>query len=104
PSLRAFTGAGPGASALAARMQDAWLAFARTGDPNHPGLPPWPAYDGSRRATMLLGARCETVDAPQEAERRVWDGIAGGGGRSRLRGPQPWAHPGRPPPPAPHGP
>jgi para-nitrobenzyl esterase len=56
-------------------MQDAWLAFARGGDPNHAGLPPWPAYDEARRATMLLGATCEVADAPWEAERRVWDAI-----------------------------
>ena len=75
PELVAFTGGGPAAQALAERMQDAWLAFARTGDPAHPGLPAWPAYDGERRATMLLGARCELVDAPREAERRLWDEI-----------------------------
>jgi para-nitrobenzyl esterase len=76
PELTAFTGGGPAARALAERIQDAWLAFARTGDPAHPGLPAWPAYDADRRATMLLGARCELVDAPREAERRLWDGMA----------------------------
>jgi para-nitrobenzyl esterase len=75
PELAAFTGGGPAAQALAERMQDAWLAFARTGDPAHPGLPTWPAYDADRRATMLLGARCELVDAPRETERRLWDAI-----------------------------
>jgi para-nitrobenzyl esterase len=75
PELAAFTGSGPAARALAERMQDAWLAFARTGDPAHPGLPAWPAYDGERRATMLLGAGCEVVDAPRETERRLWDAI-----------------------------
>ena len=73
PSLRAFTGAGPEASALAERMQDAWVAFARSGDPSHPGLPHWPAYDGARRATMLLGARCGVALAFQEPERRLWE-------------------------------
>jgi para-nitrobenzyl esterase len=75
PRLSAFTGAGPAATVLAERMQDAWLAFARCGDPNHAGLPPWPAYDEARRATMLLGATCEVADAPWETERRVWDAI-----------------------------
>ncbi len=75
PELAAFTGAGPAAHALAGRMQDAWLAFARRGDPAHAALPAWPPYDGDRRATMLLGERCELVDAPQDAERRLWDTI-----------------------------
>lgn len=30
--------------ALSERMQAYWVNFARTGDPNGPGLPPWPAY------------------------------------------------------------
>ena len=54
---------------------DAWLAFARTGDPNHPGLERWPHYDTERRQTMQLGKTCEVVDAPQDAERVAWEGI-----------------------------
>ena len=75
PSLRWLIGDDPGASVLAERMQDAWLAFARRGDPGHPGLPHWPAYDGGRRATMLLGDSCAVADAPHEAERAFWDRI-----------------------------
>jgi len=37
---------------LAENMQDAWIAFARSADPNHPGLPAWPVYNKERRATM----------------------------------------------------
>jgi para-nitrobenzyl esterase len=77
PKLRGFTGGGPAAAALAGRMQDAWLAFARGGDPSHPGLPLWPAYDADRRATMALGASCEVIDAPGEPERLLWEAIAG---------------------------
>jgi para-nitrobenzyl esterase len=73
PSLRWLIGDDPGASVLAERMQDAWLAFARCGDPGHPGLPCWPAYDGGRRATLLLGDSIRVSDAPQEAERSFWD-------------------------------
>ena len=46
--LAAFTGAGDDADALAATMMDAWLAFARTGDPSTPALP-WPVYDAETR-------------------------------------------------------
>jgi para-nitrobenzyl esterase len=35
----AMTGGGLEARALGGRMSDAWIAFARKGDPNHPGLP-----------------------------------------------------------------
>ena len=57
PLLRGFTGSGPEAAALAERIQDAWIAFARAGNPSHPALPEWPGYDPKRRATMILGPR-----------------------------------------------
>ena len=65
----AFAGHGPAAEALATRVQDAWLSFARTGDPG------WPAYDVKTRPTMLLGETCEVVDDPKSAERAAWDGL-----------------------------
>jgi para-nitrobenzyl esterase len=66
--LAAFTGAGPEADALAEAMMDAWIAFARTGDPSTPARP-WPRYDASRRPTMVLGADVRVEDAPRDAER-----------------------------------
>jgi len=74
-AIGAFTKGGAEAKALAAKVMDAWLAFARTGDPNHPGLDPWPGYDRERRATMFFGKACQVVDAPQDAERLAWQGI-----------------------------
>lgn len=63
------------ARALAAATSRAWLAFARTGDPGHDGLPAWPRYDGARRATMELGATCAVHDDPGATTRVLWDGI-----------------------------
>src|SRR3546814_1884822 len=34
-----MTGGGASALALEAIIADAWIAFARSGDPNHPGMP-----------------------------------------------------------------
>jgi para-nitrobenzyl esterase len=67
---------GPEAQGLADRASEAWLAFARTGDPNHRGLPSWPAYDADRRATMIFDAECRVVDDPDAEERRAWDHVS----------------------------
>ncbi len=39
---------------LAKAMQGAWLAFARTGNPNHPGLPEWKTFDAKGRASFVF--------------------------------------------------
>ncbi len=77
PGVSAFAGAGPAAERLSSVMQDAWISFARSGDPSHPELGDWPAYDPESRPTQLLGPECELVHAPLEEERRFWEGLPG---------------------------
>ena len=76
PVLRSLVGAGAEARALAGRIQDAWIAFARAGDPSHAGLGEWPAYDTDRRRTMILGKACRVEAAPREPERAFWAAAA----------------------------
>ncbi|MDQ1489587.1 MAG: para-nitrobenzyl esterase [Actinomycetota bacterium] len=71
-------GGRPEAPELAERVSEAWLAFARAGDPNHPGLPAWPTYDTDRRATMLFDVDCQVADDPDAEERLAWEGRLGG--------------------------
>ncbi len=78
PGMRRFAGDGPGAEKLAGEMQDAWLAFARDGDPSGESLGAWPGYTEARRATMLFGETSKVADAPFEEERRAWDEVPGG--------------------------
>jgi para-nitrobenzyl esterase len=73
--LRPLVGRGPEALALAARIQDAWIAFARTGRPAHGGVPEWPAYDAAHRRTMILDRQCRAENAPREAERAFWESV-----------------------------
>jgi para-nitrobenzyl esterase len=72
PGMDRFAGSGPDVERLSAQMMDAWLAFARTGDPAHVGIPAWPAYDTEQRATMVFGADTHVENAPYEDERRFW--------------------------------
>ena len=71
----ALAGKEPSAQ-LAEAMHGAWAAFVKTGVPQHASLSEWPPYETARRATMCLDERCRVVDAPMDAERRLWDGVA----------------------------
>jgi para-nitrobenzyl esterase len=64
-------GAAPSTQALARQASSAWVAFARTGDPNHPALPTWPAYDDARRATMIFNTTSRVVDDPNAPVRQI---------------------------------
>jgi para-nitrobenzyl esterase len=70
---RLFTGGGPAARSLSEKMMDAWIHFARHGDPGHDAVGPWPRYDAGRRATMVLADRCRVREAPMDAQRAFWD-------------------------------
>jgi para-nitrobenzyl esterase len=65
------TGGGPEARELAGKVSDAWINFARNGDPNHPGLPKWPVFTSAKGETMILDAKCEVKDDPDRRERQV---------------------------------
>jgi para-nitrobenzyl esterase len=73
PAVQLFSGGGDDALTLSRQMQEAWLAFARTGTPHDDGLVPWPTWDPATRATMIFGAQTGTVDAPRDAELAVWE-------------------------------
>src|SRR5690606_25932624 len=55
-------GTGADVKVLSEKMSGAWATFARTGNPNHPGLPAWPAFTPGQRATMVLGPNCRAVN------------------------------------------
>jgi len=70
-----FCGSGPDADKLSRCIQDAWVAFARTGDPSCESIGKWPVY-GNNRMTMMLGKDCHVEEAPYEEERRAWDKVS----------------------------
>jgi para-nitrobenzyl esterase len=63
-----MTGGGAQARTLAAKMCDAWVQFARTGDPNHERLPHWPAFSAETIPTMIFDTVSRVEPNPDERE------------------------------------
>jgi para-nitrobenzyl esterase len=72
-ATRTMMDTGPDSVKTAQNMSQMWSTFARTGKPGAKGQPDWPAYDTSRRATMLINAECKIVDDPFGLERSLWE-------------------------------
>jgi para-nitrobenzyl esterase len=66
-----MTGTGQDRYALEDKMTAAWAAFARSGNPNHKGLPNWPKFNPAQRATMIFNNECKVVNDPNGAERKA---------------------------------
>ena len=56
----------------ALKIHDTWAAFIKTGDPNNAGLPSWPRYDTTRRATLVIDHESHVEDDPDGAVRAMW--------------------------------
>ena len=70
-----MVGTGPEAQAVADQMSAAWLAFARTGNPNNPKTLQWPAYALADRATMVFDATSRVVNDFRSDERVLLAGL-----------------------------
>jgi len=70
-----MTGRGADRYPLARNMAEAWVSFARTGSPNHPGLADWPGFDSTRRSTMVFDTECRAVSDPYGEERRAMQAL-----------------------------
>ncbi|CAN5798777.1 carboxylesterase/lipase family protein [soil metagenome] len=68
-----LTGADPARLSLGDKMSRAWIAFARTGRPQHGGLPIWPDYRIDTRPTMIFDTECRVVNDPQRIQRQAWE-------------------------------
>jgi para-nitrobenzyl esterase len=62
-----MTGGTKEAYALADKVSKAWINFARSGNPNHKGLPDWPAYNSSNTSTMHFDNKCAVMPQMDKA-------------------------------------
>ena len=65
----------PFAHALLGQVQGAYAAFARTGDPNYPGIPAWPVYTPQSRDVLMLDYNVHVAQDPFRAERLIWEDL-----------------------------
>lgn len=67
----------PGTSAKNVALSDTimsyWINFAKSGDPNGPGLPNWPAYDAQSNKAMIFGQTPEERTLPDLNKLRAFD-------------------------------
>lgn len=70
-----LTGDGEPARRVSSTMQQALLAFARTGDPNYSGLARWEPYSLPRRQTLVFDVESKLADDPRGAERRLFEKV-----------------------------
>jgi para-nitrobenzyl esterase len=66
-------GAAASTQALAKQASSAWVAFARTGNPNvaGSGLPAWPRYEPGKRATMIFNTKSRIENDPYAEFRKL---------------------------------
>ena len=68
----ADTGNDAAVQAMSRTIQDRFVAFATSGDPNRAGAPAWPAYGLSRRATMVFDIASRVEDDPRRWQRELF--------------------------------
>ncbi len=83
---KVFTGISPAAQRIADQMSAAWAAFAKTGVPNHSGIPVWTPFSADTRATMVFGAGADArlVNDPGREERLALAAIRAAGTTPRA--------------------
>jgi para-nitrobenzyl esterase len=68
-----LVGGSPEARELARRFSAAWIAFAKTGDPNTPEIPHWPTYNPQERPTLIFDQEITVENDPLRELRLLWD-------------------------------
>jgi para-nitrobenzyl esterase len=70
-----IVGTGPDSVAMSNTMSDAFINFARSGDPNGGALPKWEPYTLERRQTMVFDTVSRQEDDPRGVERKFFNQV-----------------------------
>jgi para-nitrobenzyl esterase len=57
---------------MSLRLSSAFVAFAKTGNPDNEHIPHWPSYDATARSTMIFDTDTRVVSDPRGAIRKYW--------------------------------
>ncbi len=63
-----MTGGGSDARVLGGQVADAWINFARTGNPNHRDIPSWPEFSSETVPTMMFDSKVQMALNPDALE------------------------------------
>jgi para-nitrobenzyl esterase len=67
----AMAGGGTGPQLIADQMSSAWIAFARSGNPDNSTIPAWPPFSLAERATMVFNTTPSVVSDFRGGERAL---------------------------------
>jgi para-nitrobenzyl esterase len=67
-----IAGSGPDARSVSAMMSDAFVSFARNGEPQSRGLPEWQPYTLQNRETMVIDKKPRLANDPRGEERKIF--------------------------------
>jgi para-nitrobenzyl esterase len=73
PNTENFTGSSPERDLVASQMHQAWINFARNGNPNSESLPEWPQYNLNDRSTLIFNIESVVENDPNRKERMIWE-------------------------------
>ncbi|MCP4427564.1 MAG: carboxylesterase/lipase family protein, partial [Chloroflexi bacterium] len=62
---------------LIEQVQNAWISFARNGDPNHTNLPVWPQYNKKDKPKMVFNINPRVEHDPDGVLRNKWAEVMG---------------------------
>jgi len=60
---------------LIEQVQNAWISFARNGDPNHSSLPEWPQYNKQDKSKMVFNDNARVENDPDGVLRKKWEEV-----------------------------